>query len=80
MHKFLMPTKCFHIHFSNIAYNLKSMNSSVQEHAQCRQITKFHSHKIKMISQKVVAQKLFTLLSLSRLIPFTMLIIDLRKT
>ena len=31
---------------SNIAYNLKFMNSSVNEHVQCRHTTKFHAHEI----------------------------------
>ena len=35
------------IHFSNVAFNLKSTNSSVHEHIQCHQTMKFCVHEIK---------------------------------
>ena len=35
------------IHLSNIAYNLKSTNSSVHKHVQCHQTMKFHAHEFK---------------------------------
>jgi len=34
-------------HYGNIGYNLKSINSSVQKHVQCRQTTEFRARKIK---------------------------------
>ena len=34
------------IHFSNIAYSLKSTNSSVHEHVQCLQTTKFRADEL----------------------------------
>ena len=35
------------IGFTNIAYNLKSTNSSVHEHVPCHQTTKSHAYEIK---------------------------------
>jgi len=32
---------------NNTSYNLKSANSSVHEHVQCRQTTKFGAHEMK---------------------------------
>jgi len=34
------------IHFSNIAYKLKSINSSIQKHVKNCQTTKFQAHEI----------------------------------
>jgi len=40
------PNKLF-LHLSYNMFNLKSMNSSAQEHAHHNQTTKFHVHEIK---------------------------------
>ena len=60
MHEFKIPEKInenefvrdknprkIDIYFSKIACYLKSTNSSVHEHVQCRQTTKFCAHEIK---------------------------------
>ena len=42
-----IDSKVMVIYFTDIAYNLKSTNSSVHEHVQCRQTTKSHAYEIK---------------------------------
>jgi len=46
------PTKIL-IHFSNIAYNLKSMNPTVHEHIHRRQTMKLRSHEMKWFPSKM---------------------------
>ena len=46
IHELKILTNVF-IHFTDFAYNLKSKNSSVCEHVNRHQTTKFHANEIK---------------------------------